>query len=110
MDRTWRVPGKSLDEARLRAAGTGVAEGYAGVTVEVEREDPEFITLFFSVPTSDAEDAATVDVEITVYNMGRDGLVLSLEADAADNDAVWDDASQLAEDLADTLEASPLDI
>ena len=110
MDRTWRVPGKSLDEARLREVGTAVAQGYAGVTVEVEREDPEFITFFFGVPTAQGEDAATVEVEITVYHMGRDGLVLSLEADAADNDGVWDDASQLAEDLADALQAAPLDI
>ena len=58
MDRTWRVPGKSLDEARLREVGTAVAQGYAGVTVEVEREDPEFITFFFGVPTAQGEDAA----------------------------------------------------
>ena len=42
--------------------------------------------------------------------MGRDGLVLSLEADASDNDSSWDDASQLAEALADHLDGSPLDV
>jgi hypothetical protein len=108
MDRTWRIPGKSLDEARLREAGTQIAAGYAGVGVEVEREDPEFITFFFTVPRKEEEE--TIEVEITVYHMGRDGLVLSLEADAADNDAAWDDACQLCEDLADHLDGAPLEV
>jgi len=110
MDSTWRVPGKTLDETRLRAAGVRVAEAYAGVSVKVEREDPEFVTFFFTVPSTSGAQEQTLQVEITVYNMGRDGLVLSLEADAADNDSIWDDACQLTEDLADSLDASPLDV
>ncbi len=110
MDRTWRVPGKKLDEARLREAGSSIAAAYAGVSVQVEREDPEFITFFFTVPTQRDEATQTVEVEVTVYNMGRDGLVLSLEADAADNDAAWEDACQLTEDLADSLDATPLEV
>ena len=69
-----------------------------------------FITFFFSVPTQAEDGEETSEVEITIYNMGRDGLVLSLEADAADNNAVWEDACQLTEDLADALQGAPLDV
>jgi hypothetical protein len=109
MDRTWKLKGKGLDERKIIAAGIAIAANYDGVRVEVEREDPEFITLFFTVPTQHETDK-NADVEITIYDMGKDGIVLSLEADAADNNAVWDDASQLAEDLADTFEGAPLDM
>lgn len=82
---------------------------YDGVSVVVEKEDPEFITLFFAVPWEEGEDE-TAEIEITVYNLQRDGLVMSLEADAADNHGAWEDGAQIAEDLADKLEATPLDV
>lgn len=109
MDRTWKLAGKALDERKIIAAGVTIAANYDGVHVDVEREDPEFVTLFFTVPTQHETDNSA-EVEITIYDMGKDGLVLSLEAGAADNDTVWDDASQLAEDLADTFEGSPLEM
>lgn len=107
MDLTWRVPGKKLDVAKLREAGAATAGTYEGVSVEVEKEDNDCVSLFFSVP-GEAGDAA--EVEISVYSLGSDGLVLSLEADAADNHATWEDASQIAEDLADNLGGEPLEI
>jgi hypothetical protein len=107
MDRTWKLTGKSLDEKKIIAAGVAIAANYDGVHVEVDREDSDFITLFFTVPT---ETDDHTQVEITIYDMGTDGLVLSLEAGAADNDTVWDDASQLAEDLADSFDGIPLDV
>jgi hypothetical protein len=107
MDLTWRVPGKKLDVAKLREAGAATADTYEGVSVEVEKEDNDCVSLFFSVP-GEAGDAS--EVEISVYSLGSDGLVLSLEADAADNHATWEDASQIAEDLADNLGGEPLEI
>jgi len=110
MDRTWKLEAKKLDEAKLRAAGETVAKAYEGVSVRVEKEDPEFITFFFDVPWDEDPDMGTAAVEITVYALGRDGLILSLEADAADNEAAQDDADQLAEDLATELRAEPVDV
>jgi hypothetical protein len=110
MDRTWKIAGKKLEEPRIREAGAQVAQAYEGVSVEVEREDREFITLFFSVPVRADGADQTVEVELTVYDMGRDGLILSLEEDASDNNAAWEDASQLAEDLADGLGGEPIDV
>ncbi len=110
MDRTWRLPGRGLNEAKLKDAGKRIATAYAGVSVDVEQEDPEFVTFFFRVPFEDDDGGGHAEVEVTVYDMGRDGLVLSLEADAGDNDDIWEDASQLAEDLADDLEGTPLDV
>ena len=109
MDLHWRLASKSLNEAALRTAGEKVASSYEGVSVAVEKEDPEFITLFFDVPWDEAsEDTALV--EITVYDLGRDGIVMSLEADAADNDAAFDDAAQIAEDLADALDGHSIEV
>ena len=110
MDRNWKIPGKSIDEPGLRAIGEQVAAQYEGVSVQVEKEDADFITFFFSVPweAGTQEDHATV--EVTLYALGKDGLVLSLEADAADNQAAQDDADQLAEDLVGELKGEPLDL
>jgi len=109
MDLHWRLASKSLNEPALRAAGQQVASSYEGVSVAVEKEDPEFITLFFDVPWDEhSEDTALV--EITVYDLGRDGVVMSLEADAGDNDAAFDDAAQIAEDLADALGGHSIEV
>ena len=109
MDLHWRLASRALNEAQLRDAGVAVASSYEGVSVAVEKEDPEFITLFFDVPW-EADSDETALVEITVYDLGRDGIVMSLEADAADNDAAFDDAAQIAEDLADRLGGQSIDV
>ena len=110
MDRNWKIPGKSLDEAHLRRVGEQVAAPYEGVSVQVDKEDTDFVTFFFSVPWEEDEEAGHANVEITLYALGKDGLVLSLEADAADNDAAQEDADQLAEDLVGELQGEPLDL
>ena len=106
MDRTWTIAGKSLDTGRLREAAQALAARYEGVEVTVEREESDFVTCFFTVPSDDGPS----EIEISIYDMGKSGLVLSLEADAADNDAAWDDASQLAEDLSEALDGVALDL
>lgn len=108
-ERLWRLPGKRLDAAAIRTAAAQVAAAYAGVAVEVEWEEDDTISCFFEVPREDEEDEPW-EVELSVYDLGRDGFVLSLEGEAADNDAAFDDASQLAEDLAELLEAAPLEV
>ena len=105
MDRTWRVPWKKLERARLEEAARAVAGGYEGVSVVVETEGEDCLTCFFSVP---GEEGGTV--ELSVYDLDADGFVLSLELDASDNVEVGEDAHVLAEDLAHELEARPLDL
>jgi hypothetical protein len=105
MDRTWRVPWKKLELQRFKEAATEVAAGYQGVTVKVEAEGDDCLTAFFSVP---GEEGGTV--ELSVYDLEGDGIVLSLELDASDNVEVGEDTHTLAEDLADELEARPLDL
>ncbi len=109
MDLHWRLRSKQLDLTKLKEAGEAVAACYDGVSVVVEKEDPEFITLFFAVPWEEGEDE-NAEIEITVYNLQRDGLVMSLEADAADNNGAWEDGAQIAEDLADHFEGRPLEV
>ena len=110
MDRNWKIPGKSIDESGLRAIGQQVAGQYEGVSVRVDKEDTDFLTFFFSVPWEMGVEDDHATIEITLYALGRDGLVLSLEADAADNQAAQDDADQLAEDLVGQLKGEPLDL
>jgi hypothetical protein len=109
MDLHWRLRSKQLDLNTLKEAGEAVAAGYDGVSVLVEKEDPEFITLFFAVPVGDG-DGEKAEIEITVYNLQRDGLVMSLEADAADNNEAWEDGAQIAEELAEQLKATSLEV
>ena len=103
----WSIPGRSLDLQRLREEGQRIASGYEGVSVEVEKEDTDCISLFYVVPQGEQGDA---EVEISVYDLGRDGLVLSLEPDAADNESAWEDAAQLADDLSEALGGRPLEV
>ncbi len=105
MDRTWRVPWKKLDAKRLEEAAREVAASYEGVTVTVEVEGDDCVTAFFSVPGAEGG-----TVELSVYDLEADGFVLSLELDASDNVEVGEDAHVIAEDLAEELEARPLDL
>jgi|TARA_B100000530_G_scaffold284894_1_gene199335 hypothetical protein len=107
MDLVWSIPGRSLDLLKIREEGVRIATSYEGLSVEVEQEDTDCISLFYVVPQGERGDA---EVEISIYDLGRDGLVLSLEPDAADNEGAWEDAAQLAEDLSEALGGRPLDV
>ena len=105
-ERTWRLKKSRLKLDRVQDAAAKVARGYAGVRVTVEK-DGEDLLCIFTVPAAEDE---PLEIEVSIYNLGKDGHVISLEADASDNHEVWDDASQLAEDLAERLEASELEL
>ena len=107
-DRTWRFKKSRLKVEFIKDLATKVARTYAGVSVEVEK-DGEDILCAFLLPT-ETDDTLQMEVEISIYDLGADGHVISLEADAADNHKIWDDASQLAEDLAEKLQASDLEL
>ena len=107
MDLAWRLRAKRIDEQSFTASAQDIAASYEGVSMTAEREESDCLSFFFEVPT---EDAGTLEVEISIYDLSKDGLVLSLEADAADNHDAWEDASQIAEDLADALEGVLLDV
>jgi len=107
MDIAWRIHSKTIDEQKIGETARSISTAYEGVTVEVEREDKDCLTLFFQVPS---DGVTTMEVEISIYDLSKDGLVLSLEADAADNHDAWEDASQIAEDLADALKGVLLDV
>lgn len=115
-ERLWRLPGKRLDTLAIRQAAASVAAAYEGVAVEVEWEEDDEVTCFFSVPRGGTpgngapHPSEPWEVEVSIYDLGQDGVVLSLEGEAADNDAAFDDACQLAEDLADALDAEPIEV
>jgi len=110
MDRIWKLPQKKIKEGLFRQAAAEVAQGYAGVTLENEREADDCLSFFFIVPPGEETGHQSVTLELSIYDMGRDGIVLSLEPDAGENNRYWDEASQIAEDLADELGANPLSL
>lgn len=113
-DRTWRLPWRSLDFGRLVAAAQNVAAGFAGVEVEVEDEDEGTHTAFFRIPVP--EDEIEDDIgpfatcELSVYDLDHGTIVLTLEADASDNSWLDEDADQVADALAEVLEARVLEL
>jgi hypothetical protein len=113
-DRTWRVPWKSLDLGRLLAAAQNVASGFAGVEVEVEDEEEGTHTCFFSIPVppDEVEDdiGPVATCELSMYDLDNGAIVLTLEADASDNSWLDEDADQIAEALAEVLEARVLEL
>ena len=110
MDRVWKIALKRIDEAAISTAARDVIAAYQGVEMETEREADDCFSLFFTVPLSDDDGGGRVELELSVYDLGGGGVVLSLEPDAAENNFYWDEASQLAEDLADSLEGHPVDL
>jgi hypothetical protein len=113
-DRTWRVPWKRLDLPRFTQAATEAAAAYAGVQVTVEAEDVDTHTAFFAIPARPPEGDELGGeggvVELSLYDMDGDGILLSLEDDASDNARLQEDVDQLAEDIADALEAESVDL
>lgn len=103
-DRTWQMRRRRLRAADVQPIAAQIAQDYRGVQVDVEEEATDCITCFFSIPTEEGP----VTVEISAYEMGSGTYILSLEGDASDNGEHWEEASQLAEDLADALDAQPL--
>lgn len=106
MDLTWRVPRNRAGLDTIRRAACATAAEYTGVEVEVAQEDADCVTCFFTVPSPEGPAV----VEVSVYDLDRDGHVLSLEGEASDNADSWDDAAELAENLAERLDAEPLDL
>ena len=102
-DRTWRCSKKKLLYTEVEQAAQRVAQSYKGIFVAVEQETADCITCFFTV----SEDQNEQVFEISIYNLGKDGWIISLEADASDN-RLSEDSDQLAEDLAAELDAFPL--
>jgi hypothetical protein len=111
-ERTWSLSWRSLDLPRLQIIAADVAAGYEGVVARVEEEDRGTHTCFFDVPgdpeADDNESQGTHTAELSLYDLGRGELVLSLELDASDNEWLDEEADQLAEDLADALGGEPV--
>jgi len=101
MDRIWRLAQKSISNQACTSAAERVAAGYEGVLLEVDREADDCFSVFFKMPVKDGE---TAEVELSVYDLGGGQVVLSQEPDAGQNNLYWDEACQLAEDLAEELD------
>ena len=65
MDLVWSIPGRSLDLQKIREAGQRIAASYEGLSVEVEKEDTDCISLFYVVPQGERGEA---EVEISIYD------------------------------------------
>lgn len=112
-DRTWRLPWRSLDLDRLQVAASNVAAGFRGVEVTVEDEEEGTHTAFFVVPVppDEVEDdiGPEATCELSVYDL-EGTVLLTLEADASDNSWLGEDADQIAEALAEALDARTVDL
>lgn len=107
-ERTWSLRPQRLKLERVREAALAVAQDYEGVSAEVEKDGEDLLCLFH-VPGGDVR-PEPFEIEVSIYDLGAEGHVISLEAEAADNNAAWEDASELAEELAEHLEARELDL
>ena len=105
-DRTWKCRSKRVTLQEFSSAVEAVVAEYQGVQGRVEKESDDCWTCFFTVPKKEGEDST---YEVSLYNMGKDGFVLSLEIDASDN-RLSEESDQLAEDLSIELDAEPIDV
>jgi len=96
-----------MTEAEFCSAASAVASVYEGVELKTQREAEDCLSFFFTLPK---EEGGSVEVELSIYDLGGGKIVLSLEPDAAENHHFWDEAAQLAEDLADELGGESVDL
>lgn len=126
---TWKLGWGSLRADRVREAAERLAATMPGAVTRVEVEDRDCISCYFEVPAAIVDAAresgeqagdegpeassggpARYTIELSFYDLDSDGCVFSLESEWSDNEAAWDAACQLAEDLADAVGAEPLDL
>ena len=107
MDRVWRLAQKSLSESEGKRAAEEVASGYEGLSLEVEREAEDCLSFFFSLPV---EGESNAEIELSIYDLGGGKIVLSQEPDAGDHQRYWEEACQLAEDMAEALSGESVDL
>lgn len=105
-DRAWKCRNKRLEFQDFTAAVSVVTTAYESVEGTVEKEAKDCWTCYFTVPGE--VDGESNTYEVSLYNMGKDGFVLSLEVDASDN-RLSEDSDQLAEELAIELDAEPIE-
>ena len=106
-DRAWKCRNKRLEFQDFTAAVNVVTTAYESVEGTVEKEANDCWTCYFTAPSEAEGEVKTY--EVSIYNMGKDGFVLSLEADASDN-RLSEDSDQLAEELAIELDAEPIEL
>lgn len=104
---SWTLPMKGMRVDAFTEACEKVAARYVGVKVVVEREESDCLTAFFEVPQDPGGPEATL--ELSIYDLGRDGRVLGVEPESSDNATRWDDACQLGDEVAELLDGEPLD-
>lgn len=123
---SWSLPWRVLDPTPIRAAAQQVADRF-GAQVEVELEEPDCVSVFFTVSAewvaqvsgdgADAPDPATLRpdtlatvLELSLYELDDDGCVLCVEPEWSDNSRAWDAACELGEAFAELTDAEPLDL
>ncbi len=106
---TWRLPWVGLRAARVTEALTPLAEKLGGLSLAVEEEEPGSITVTLGLPPN-PETGDEASVELSFYNLGDEGVVMSLEAEFADNEHVWDTAWDVADSIASELGAGLLEL
>lgn len=106
---TWRLPWVGLRASRVTEALTPLAEKLGGLELEVEEEEPGSVTAVLILPP-DPESGEQAEVELSFYNLGEEGTVMSLEGEFGDNGDIWDTAWELADAIAEELGATPLDL
>lgn len=122
---SWSLPWRALRADQIRELGQQVAERY-GAALEVELEDHDCVSAFFTVSAEVVARAAGEDssngkgagdagatsyvLELSFYDMDEDGCVLCVEPEWSDNDAAWDAACELGEAFAALVGAEPLDL
>jgi len=105
-DRSWNFEQKSLSIEDVQEHTTKILADRNEISVVIEKEANDCITCFFSIPKEGTEE--TDVIEISFYHMGGKSYVISLEGGAANN-STQPLSDSLAEDLAESFGAEPLE-
>lgn len=103
---SWKLPWRRLDARAVSAAAEDLVRNMPGVKVTVDPEDDDCVSCYFEVPDPDGDYV----VELSFYDLGDGDIVFSVEEEWSDNAEAWDAACEMAERLAELLNAGELEL
>jgi len=106
---TWRLPWVGLRAGRVTEALTPLAASMGELGLRVERDEPGSVSAWLTLPPNPETGEESV-IELSFYDLSGEGIVLSLEGEWADNEAIWDTAFELVDAIAEQLGAQLLEL
>jgi hypothetical protein len=104
----WSMPWKALHAEAVQEALRALGAEAPGLRFELEREEADTLTAHVFLDAD--ESGAARHFELSFYDLDRDGVILCLEPEWADNAAHWEEAWDLCDTVAEAVGGEVVDL